>query len=177
MEMEERSNNKKRDIYEAELFEAISHPTRIKILRILNVNARGFAELKRKLGISSSGNLSHHLTKLVNLIEVNADGKYTTSDQGREALLAIDLINLRNKNWIATTYAAISALIFYGLFLTIAIISDLENLIGIPLGLIPIVALVGAFISFLIFRSMLIRANRRGTSSWIGTRKTKRAAD
>ncbi len=39
----------------AELFEAISHPERIKILKILEKKPASFASLKRQLGIESSG--------------------------------------------------------------------------------------------------------------------------
>ena len=170
-----KSTPKDKDVVEAELFEAISHPTRIKILKIVNTDARGFAELKRKLGISSSGNLSHHLNKLVTLIELNSDGKYKITDQGREALLAIEIVNISDKHWIATTYAAISALIFYGLFLTIFIISNLETIIGLPISLIPFCALIGAIMVFIIFRFLLIRSYRRGNFSFLtGTGKAKR---
>ena len=78
-----------KDFLEAELFEAISHPTRIQILKTLRGNTLGFAELKHKLGISSSCNLSHHLNKLAALVEANSQGHYQVTDQGREALYAI----------------------------------------------------------------------------------------
>ena len=56
-------------ILQAEFFEAVSRPTRIQILKTLRGNALGFAELNHKLGISSSGNLSHHLNKLAVLLK------------------------------------------------------------------------------------------------------------
>ncbi|MCS7365870.1 MAG: helix-turn-helix domain-containing protein [archaeon GB-1867-035] len=76
-----------------EIFEAISHPTRIRILEILAEKPLGFADLKRKLNIKSSGKLDFHLKKLENLITVNQDGKYILTEKGYAALNAIKVIN------------------------------------------------------------------------------------
>jgi DNA-binding HxlR family transcriptional regulator len=76
----------------AELFEAISHPERIKILKILSEKPSSFAALKRQLGIESSGNLDYHLKKLNQLVTVQENGLYGLSDAGREALLSIEAI-------------------------------------------------------------------------------------
>jgi sugar lactone lactonase YvrE/DNA-binding transcriptional ArsR family regulator len=89
----------------AELFEAIGHPARIKILQVLNEKPLGFADLKRAVGIESSGNLSFHLTKLRHLIGVGADGNYVLTDDGKEALWSIGSISAGTKgqevNWRA----------------------------------------------------------------------------
>ena len=74
----------------AELFEAISHPERIRILKILRKQPSSFASLKRQLGIRSSGNLDHHLKKLGRLVTVREDGLYGLTDAGKEALLSIE---------------------------------------------------------------------------------------
>jgi DNA-binding HxlR family transcriptional regulator len=74
------------DLREAELFEALGHPTRIGILQTLNENPLGFSELKRKIGIDSSGHLTFHLSKLVDLVKTNPEGKYCLTDSGKEAL-------------------------------------------------------------------------------------------
>jgi DNA-binding HxlR family transcriptional regulator len=74
----------------ADLFEAISHPERIKILKILQKQPSSFASLKRQLGIDSSGNLDFHLKKLGKLVTVREDGMYGLTDAGKEALLSID---------------------------------------------------------------------------------------
>jgi DNA-binding transcriptional ArsR family regulator len=58
----------------AELFEALGHPIRIKILQALERKPMGFAELKKATGIESSGHLSFHLTKLEGLLKVGVDG-------------------------------------------------------------------------------------------------------
>jgi DNA-binding transcriptional ArsR family regulator len=76
----------------ADLFEAISHPTRIRILKILEKHPSSFASLKRELNINSSGNLDHHIKKLGKLIKVQKDGLYGLTDTGKEALVSIRAI-------------------------------------------------------------------------------------
>jgi len=75
-----------------ETFEAIAHPLRIKILKLLAERPMGFSELKRELGIKSSGKLDFHLKKLGGLIILNSDGKYTLTKEGYAALQAITTI-------------------------------------------------------------------------------------
>jgi DNA-binding HxlR family transcriptional regulator len=77
---------------EASLFEAISHDTRINVLFLLRDNALGFSDLKHELGIKSSGNLQHHLGKLGPLVSMNEKGLYALTDQGREAIMAIQAV-------------------------------------------------------------------------------------
>jgi len=60
----------------AELFEALGHPTRIKILGLLAESPMGFADLKKALGIDSSGLLQFHLGKLNTLVKTAAEGQY-----------------------------------------------------------------------------------------------------
>ena len=48
----------------AALFEAISHPTRIRIIKALFIRSMGFAELKHVLEITGNGTLQHHLQKI-----------------------------------------------------------------------------------------------------------------
>lgn len=47
-----------------DLFEAVSHPLRIEILKLLAKNPRRFTNIKRELKIESSGLLDFHLRKL-----------------------------------------------------------------------------------------------------------------
>ena len=75
-----------------ETFEAIAHSLRIKILKLLAERPMGFSELKRELGIKSSGKLDFHLKKLENLITLNSDGKYTLTKEGYAALQAVTTI-------------------------------------------------------------------------------------
>lgn len=135
------------DFLEAELFESISHPTRIQILKLLRRNALGFADLKHKLGISSSGNLSHHLDKLASLIETNSQGKYKLTDQGHEALYAIMIITYMRtwKDWMLDTYVWMGGIFFYALYLTASI------LIGRVDAFTPLIGLVLTVVFFVIY--------------------------
>ncbi len=80
------------DQHRAEVFDALSHPTRITILKALGEGALGFADLKKKTGIESSGHLQHHLSKLGPLVKTDEYGKYCLSDQGRDALLTVQTV-------------------------------------------------------------------------------------
>lgn len=51
-----------------QIFQAISHPVRVKILVLLSEEGRTFS-LKHDLGIESSGQLQHHMQKLSVLVE------------------------------------------------------------------------------------------------------------
>jgi DNA-binding transcriptional ArsR family regulator len=76
----------------AELFEAIAHPTRIKILKILEKEPSTFASLKRQLDLDSSGNLDHHLKKLGSLITMQNDGFYGLTEAGKKALASVGAV-------------------------------------------------------------------------------------
>ena len=87
------------DRQRAEVFDALGHPTRILILKVLSEGAMGFADLKKKTGFESSGHLQHHLTKLNGLIKTDEYGKYCLSDQGKDALLTVQTVeNATAKN-------------------------------------------------------------------------------
>jgi DNA-binding HxlR family transcriptional regulator len=73
-----------------ELFEAVSHPIRIDIVKILAEKPLGFADLKRELKISSSGLLDFHLKKLDDLISVNKEGCYALTEKGFAALTTVE---------------------------------------------------------------------------------------
>ncbi len=91
------------DRQRAEVFDALGHPTRILILKVLNEGAIGFADLKKKTSIESSGHLQHHLTKLNGLIKTDDYGKYCLSDQGKDALLTVQTVeNATTKNNVKT---------------------------------------------------------------------------
>jgi DNA-binding HxlR family transcriptional regulator len=76
----------------AEVFDSLGHPTRIMILKALSEGPMGFADLKKKLGIESSGHLQHHLNKLGNLVKTDNYGKYILSDQGKDAFLSVETV-------------------------------------------------------------------------------------
>jgi predicted small integral membrane protein len=73
-----------------ELFDAVSHPIRIDIVRILAEKPLGFAGLKRELKISSSGLLDFHLKKLDELITTDQEGRYSLTEQGFAALTTVE---------------------------------------------------------------------------------------
>lgn len=72
----------------AALFDSLAHPTRIKIIEILGEKDQSFSEIKRRLGVESSGHLQFHLNKLEPLlVRLSSDGKnYTLTSEGRESL-------------------------------------------------------------------------------------------
>jgi DNA-binding HxlR family transcriptional regulator len=80
------------DRQRAEVFYALGHPTRILILKVLSDISLGFADLKKKTAIESSGHLQHHLTKLDGLIKTDEYGKYCLSEQGKDALLTVQTV-------------------------------------------------------------------------------------
>ena len=81
-----------KDLNSEDMFDAISHPIRMKILQKLSKKSMGFSELKRELGIKSSGKLDFHLKKLGKLIELDREGKYALTREGCVALQAIEVI-------------------------------------------------------------------------------------
>ena len=74
------------DASRAELFEALSHPLRVRVLQVLGERSQRFSELKHTLGIESSGHLFFHLEKLGSLVKTTLNGDYELSDEGTEAL-------------------------------------------------------------------------------------------
>jgi DNA-binding transcriptional ArsR family regulator len=74
----------------AEVFEALGHPTRIKLLQTLSETPLSFTELKRAAGLDSNGLLTFHLGKMRDLIRLNAEGSYALTDEGREALRVVE---------------------------------------------------------------------------------------
>jgi len=73
-----------------EMFDAVSHPIRIDIVRILAEKPLGFADLKRELKISSSGLLDFHLKKLDELITTDKEGRYSLTEKGFAALTTVE---------------------------------------------------------------------------------------
>ncbi len=74
----------------AEVFEALGHPTRIRILQAVSERPLPFSELKHAVGLESNGLLSFHLGRLSGLVKLNGQGLYTVTDEGKEALRIID---------------------------------------------------------------------------------------
>lgn len=76
-----------------DLFDSISHPLRVEILKLLSKKPMRFADIKRELKIDSSGLLDFHLKKLNNLISVNDEGLYILNEKGFAALQAVEVIS------------------------------------------------------------------------------------
>ena len=114
---------------DVELFEAISHPTRVKMLYALNEGSLGFSDLKRMAGVSSSGNLQHHIRKLTSLVDTNNSGEYTLTDQGREAIVAINTVrNLQNRHRDDSKLVAfVTSLVFYITYLNVQFLLNPAN--------------------------------------------------
>jgi DNA-binding transcriptional ArsR family regulator len=68
------------------IFQALSHPTRVKILMLIEGKDLTFASLKHEVEIESSGQLQHHLQKLSRLITEKTNGSYGLTDAGKRAL-------------------------------------------------------------------------------------------
>jgi DNA-binding transcriptional ArsR family regulator len=68
------------------IFQALSHPLRVKMLVNIEGNELTFSSLKQSMGMESSGQLQHHLQKLSGLVVVKANGSYGLTDAGRRAL-------------------------------------------------------------------------------------------
>jgi len=76
-----------------DLFDGVSHPLRIDILRALAKKPMRFADLKRKVNIDSSGQLDFHLKKMDTLITTNEEGHYALTKKGFAALQAVDVVS------------------------------------------------------------------------------------
>jgi DNA-binding transcriptional ArsR family regulator len=100
----------------SELFEKISHPTRVKILKLLEASPQNFSQLKNKLEIESSGNLDHHLKKLGDLILLDS-GLYKVSDAGKEAIGAIR--SIESSFAVKETYPLAQSRRIFGVLLTL----------------------------------------------------------
>jgi len=85
------------DSSRAELFEALGHPVRVRILLSLEGKPMGFADLKKEVGIESSGHLQFHLGKLAGLVGTTSEGLYALNDDGREAIRVLKTTTLGNE--------------------------------------------------------------------------------
>lgn len=146
---------------EAILFEAISHPTRIALLFTLEKGPLGFSKIKRSLGVSSSGNLQHHIGKLTTLVEVDSNGDYVLTDQGREAIVAIRAVrNIQNRQQdIPKQVTFVTTLGFY------IVQFNMPFLFGNVSQLTPLIALAGALLFAPIFYLMYTRMLARKLES------------
>ena len=148
-----------------ELFEAIAHPTRIKILKILEKEPATFASLKRQLNLDSSGNLDHHLKKLGQLITVQNDGFYGLTEAGKKALASVGAVEewkeserLRLKRFAGKP---VEVFVFAVLTLVAGVVATIiagqviySDILNVPF--LPNICLIAASFSFLSFIGLLI---------------------
>ena len=100
-----------------EVFEAISHPKRIEILRLLARKSLGFADIKRKLRIKSSGLLDFHLKKMTTIIDTDNYGLYFLNERGYAALQAVDVVSRYGWQRRAYVFNVLIFLIMNGYFI------------------------------------------------------------
>jgi hypothetical protein len=101
-----------------EVFEAISHPIRIAILKELAKKPTRFADLKRQLRIKSNGLLDFHLKKMNTIVTTDSDGLYTLNDRGFAALRAVSVVSnygWQRRSWMINVLL-LSAITIYFLF-------------------------------------------------------------
>ncbi|MFX1482570.1 MAG: hypothetical protein ACFFCP_05195, partial [Promethearchaeota archaeon] len=101
---------------------------------------------KHQLGIKSSGNLQHHLTKLGILIEM-IGGLYSLSDHGREAILAIEAVR-RTQNRKQADRVIITMIYAFSLY---AASMNVPFLMGTVDATTPVMALGTALTAGIIF--------------------------
>lgn len=140
-----------RTMKEDELFEAISHPMRVDILKILASKPTRFADLKRKLKIKSSGLLDFHLKKMASLVITDSNGDYALNEQGFAALQAVDVVS--KYGWQRRSFF-INVFVY---FLMIGLISILF-VQGAPIPLLAIVFVIHtSWIAFYSYWSLVKR--------------------
>ncbi|MGQ4832402.1 MAG: winged helix-turn-helix domain-containing protein [Candidatus Asgardarchaeia archaeon] len=147
-------NNNKYD--SSDIFDALRHHTRVKILKILSIEPLSFSEIKRKIGIESSGHLQHHLNKLSGLVSVDEQGKYCLTELGKQALGMIRAIehssetnsNVEDKySNITTSRLSVASIALLALFVILQI-NSIKNQYFIYLTLASLVFLcIGTFIN------------------------------
>jgi DNA-binding HxlR family transcriptional regulator len=117
----------------AELFEALGHPMRLEILRALSESPLGFADLKRKMNVTSSGHLAHHLEKLDGLVRTTPEGLYSLTDEGKEALRIVSVSKesasdkVQNGKRLVISRAVLAGLVAALILLaSVAVVQELE---------------------------------------------------
>jgi DNA-binding transcriptional ArsR family regulator len=127
----------------AELFEALGHPTRIKILQTLEESPLIFTELRKKANIDSNGLLSFHLGKLGDLIKTVDGGNYALSADGKEALRIVSLIAAKEGRKSRFDYPNVAIVIWtVAMFISFGLISNFFDQEGVLYNLSQ-----GAFIA------------------------------
>jgi len=72
----------------SEIFSAMKHPMRRKILLTINESPSTYTEIMNSLGIDT-GLLNYHLDAMRQLVTKNKDGRYTPSEYGSAAVILV----------------------------------------------------------------------------------------
>jgi DNA-binding transcriptional ArsR family regulator len=148
----------------AELFDALGHPTRIKILQTLEKSPLSFTELRKKANIDSNGLLSFHLGKLGDLIKTVDGGNYALTNDGKEALRIVSLIAAKEGRKSRFDYPNAAIVIWMvAMFISFGLLSNFFNQGGVLYNLGQ-----GAFIA--LFVGAIIWIVR-----WLALRRAKTA--
>lgn len=101
-----------------------------------------FGRLKDELGMASSGNLDHHLKKLEGLVILDSNGLYSLSDEGKEALAAVRIVESTvsagkeptspQSRWVIVMFGAALGAFWLALLVTAASV----GVVGLSGGLI-----------------------------------------
>ena len=148
---------------ENDVFDGISHPLRIDILKTLAKKPMRFSDLKRKFNIDSSGQLDFHLKKLDILITTNGEGKYALTEKGFAALQAVDTVS--KYGWQRRSYfinlAVCIAINVYFLFTYFFIEANATFLQAYLIVVLPITVAWMVFYSYWTFvkRRIRLRSN------------------
>jgi DNA-binding transcriptional ArsR family regulator len=113
------------DRSKAEMFEALGHPLRIKLLEAMKDGPVSFSELKKRTGIESSGHLTFHLDKLDGLVTVNRQGNYILSDLGKEALAMTERIGAPLAKQVSGNRVSVNKSLLGALLITLFVLAVL----------------------------------------------------
>jgi len=82
-----------KDEVEAVVFQALAHPMRRTIVKLIGANSNGvvYTELITELGLST-GKLNYHIEQLEGLIEKNEERRYVLTPLGKKTLNQLKLI-------------------------------------------------------------------------------------
>ncbi len=80
------------DEVEKVLFQALAHPMRRTIIKVMDANPKGmlYTELIMELGLST-GKLNYHLKQLEGIVEKNEEQRYVLTSFGKKALNQLKL--------------------------------------------------------------------------------------
>ena len=79
------------------IFQALKHPIRRRILRMLREHPMTYTEILNELGIEN-GLLNYHLENLVELLAKGEDDKYRLSEFGEAGLSVIERVETPKSN-------------------------------------------------------------------------------